>query len=79
MATIHKTTDFIGLKYLVLCLSNLQQLWLIPNMSEEGKPPSFGAVTMMTGVQVVPIKGQPFFVVLDVSGGLSLYSGIYKV
>ncbi len=80
VASLHKTVDFTGRSYLVLSVSNRQQLWLITTtLSEEGKPLSFGAVTRLEGVQALPIKGQPFLVVFDGRGGLSLHSGPYKV
>lgn len=79
VSTLHKTTDFSGSQFVVLVLSSLDKLWLLNYTDNRGAPPSFGAMTTLVATQVVPLEGQPMMVLLEPGGGLSLYSGTYKV
>ena len=79
MASIQKTSDFTGNKFVVLTLPSQHKLWLLRFTDDIGEPLSFGAVTTLVATQVVPIEAHPMMVVLEPSTGLSLYSGYYKV
>ena len=78
--SLFHTSDFMGSHYVGVVMPSLNQIWmLIGDNIVEGQPLSLGDVTVLPGMQAVPMTTVSMILVLESSERLVVYSGVTKV
>ena len=79
VATLFKTSDLIGNKYLSMLVPSLSQMWLLGYDVIAGESPSFGELVTLSAVQAIPMQKHTIMLILQAGGDLVLYSGPIQV